>query len=68
MSMNETIARINELYHLSQERPLSEEEKEEQAALRRVYIDSVKGNLSSQLDSMSIVRPDGTVEKVTKKS
>jgi len=67
MTMDETIARINELYHKSQSEGLNDAEKEEQAALRRVYIDSVKGNLKSQLDHTSIKYPDGTIRKVKPK-
>lgn len=67
MTMNETIARINELYHKSKEVGLTDEEREEQAKLRRIYIDSVKGNLTGQLEHMSVKYPDGTIRKVTKK-
>ena len=67
MNMEETIQRINALYHKSQAEGLTEEEKEEQQCLRRRYIHSVKGNLKGQLDSMSIQRPDGTIEKVKKR-
>ena len=68
MTLEETIQRINELYHKSQKEGLSEEEKQEQKQLRRVYIDSVKNNLRGQLENMEIERPDGTIEKVTKKT
>lgn len=64
--MEETIKRINELYHKSQKEGLSQEEKEEQKKLRQVYIDNVKGNLKGQLENMTIQRPDGTIEKVKK--
>ena len=67
MTLEETIQRINELYHKSQKEGLSEEEKQEQKQLRQVYIDSVKKNLRGQLENMEIERPDGTIEKVTKK-
>ncbi len=66
MGMDETIKRINELYHKSKAEGLTEEEKEEQARLRRIYIDSVKGNLTGQLNNMSIKYPDGTIKKVKK--
>lgn len=66
MTMDETIKRINELYHKSQAEGLTEEEKEEQKNLRQRYIDSIKGNLRGQLESLSIQRPDGTIEKVRK--
>ncbi|MCR5310443.1 MAG: DUF896 domain-containing protein [Lachnospiraceae bacterium] len=64
--MDEKIKRINELYHLSRERDLTEEEKKEQATLRWDYINSIKRNLSSQLESITIKEPDGTLRKVTK--
>ena len=67
MNMEETIKRINELYHKSQGEGLTEEEKEEQQQLRRKYVESVRANLRGQLDHMSILRPDGTIEKVRKK-
>ena len=60
--------RFRELYHKSQKEGLSEEEKQEQKQLRQVYIDSVKNNLRGQLENMEIERPDGTIEKVTKKT
>lgn len=66
MTMDETIKRINELYHKSQAEGLTEEEKEEQKSLRQKYIDSIKGNLRGQLESLSIQKPDGTIEKVRK--
>ena len=68
MTMDEKIKRINELYHLSQERALTEEEKAEQASLRRDYIDSVKNNLKAQLDNIEIQEKDGTVTKLKKRS
>lgn len=44
------IDRINELYRKSKTpEGLSEEEKEEQAKLRRAYIDSVKASFVSQM-------------------
>ncbi len=67
MNMEETIKRINELYHKSQGEGLTEEEKVEQQQLRRKYVESVRANLRGQLDNMSIQRPDGTIEKVRKK-
>lgn len=66
VTMNETIQRINELYHKSQTEGLTEEEKAEQKVLRQKYVDSIRGNLKGQLENMSIQRPDGTIEKVKK--
>ena len=68
MNMDERIARINELYHKSQNEGLSADEKEEQAKLRREYIESVKMNLAGQLDNISIVNEDGSITKVHKKN
>ncbi len=67
MNMDEKIKRINELYHKSKNEGLTDAEKEEQQALRRDYINSVKANLGAQLENMTIERPDGTIEKVQKK-
>lgn len=59
-----TIKRINELYHKSQEEGLTPEEKLEQADLRNEYIMAVKRNLKSQLNNISILNPDGTVTEL----
>ena len=67
MNMNEVIARINELAKKAKTEGLTEEELVERDKLRRIYIDSVKANLVSQLDNTYIVRPDGTEEKVKPK-
>ena len=67
MNMNEVIARINELAKKNKAEGLTKEELAERDKLRRIYIDSVTGNLKQQLDNTSIVYPDGTKKKVTKK-
>ena len=67
MNMNEVIARINVLAKKNKEEGLTEEELAERDKLRRIYIDSVTGNLKQQLDNTSIVYPDGSKKKVTKK-
>lgn len=67
MNMDERIKRINELYHKSQAEGLTPEEKEEQALLRKEYVASVRANLRGQLDSITIERPDGTMEKLSEK-
>lgn len=61
MNMDEKIQRINELYHKSRAEGLSEEEKAEQAALRRDYINNIRGNLRSQLNQINIQNEDGSV-------
>ena len=63
----EKIDRINALARKQKSEGLTEEERAEQAALRREYIDSFKRSLEDQLNNMSIVEPDGTVKKVEKK-
>ena len=67
MDMNEVIARINVLAKKNKEEGLTVEELAERDKLRRIYIDSVTGNLKQQLDNTSIVYPDGTKKKVVKK-
>ena len=67
MNMNEVIARINELAAKNKTVGLTAEELAERDKLRRIYIDSVKGNLIGQLENTYIVRPDGTKTKVTRK-
>ena len=61
------IKRFNELYHKSQNEGLTDEEKEEQQQLRSAYIQAMRGNIRSQLDSIVVQRPDGTREKLKKK-
>ena len=62
------IDRINELARKSKTAEgLTVEEKAEQAVLRREYIDSVKASLVGHLENTTILRPDGSKEKVTRK-
>lgn len=49
LSIDEVTAKINELYKKSKDEGLSDSEKEVQQALRKRYVDAVKGNLRSQL-------------------
>ena len=67
MNIDEMIARINELYHKSKAKGLTEAEKEEQQELRKQYIASFRNNLRSQLNSITIERPDGTRENLGEK-
>ena len=59
-----TIDRINALARKARETGLTEQEKEEQAALRREYIDAMKQSLRAQLDSVVIEQPDGSRRKL----
>ena len=67
MKIDEVIARINELAAKNKAEGLTEAELEERATLRRIYIDNVTGNLKGQLENTSILYPDGTKVKVTRK-
>ena len=58
----ERIQRINELYHKSKQEGLTESELEEQKALRKEFIEAIRGDLKSSLNSITIVNPDGTTE------
>lgn len=61
----EQIARINELYKKSKsEAGLTPEEQEEQAKLRRQYIDDFKRNLRGALENVDIKEKDGSITHV----
>ncbi len=64
----EKIDRINVLAHKSKSVGLTEEEKIEQAALRREYIDSFKASLIGQLENTYIVDEKGNKKKVQRKN
>lgn len=61
------IDRINFLAKKSRTEELSPEEKEEQATLRREYIDSFKRSLIGQLENTYIVDEKGNKKKVERK-
>lgn len=63
----EKIDRINTLYHKSKSVGLTEEEKAEQAALRKEYIEAIRMSLRGNLDNISIKEEDGTVTDLGKK-
>lgn len=66
--MNESkIARINELYRKSKAEGLTEEEKQEQAQLRKEYIASFRANLRGQLNNIDIKEADGTITNLGEK-
>ena len=64
---DEKINRINELYRKSQAEGLTEDEKKEQAILRKEFVSSVKSNLRSQLNNIDMVNEDGSIENLGKK-
>ena len=53
MMDNIKIDRINALAHKQKSVGLTEEEKVEQAKLRREYLDAVKGNLRAHLNNIN---------------
>ncbi|MCI9120768.1 MAG: DUF896 domain-containing protein [Oscillibacter sp.] len=61
------IERINTLARKAKAEGLTQEEKEEQALLRRAYIDSVLGNLKGQLDHTYLVDQQGNKRKLKKR-
>lgn len=65
----EKIARINELARKAKtSEGLTPEETAERAALRKEYIDDFRRSTENAIESLRIVRPDGTVETPKKKS
>ncbi len=67
MVTQKDIDRINELARKSKTEGLTEEEKAEQKALRIKYIEGFKASLIGQLDSITVVEPDGSKHKLEKK-
>lgn len=61
------IDRINVLYHKSKGEGLTPEEAKEQAALRQDYIETIRKNMRSNLNNISIVEEDGSVTDLGKK-
>lgn len=57
--------RLSELTRISRERELTEKEKAERTKLRNEYRSAVTGNLRAQLESMTIIEPDGSKIKVS---
>ncbi len=52
------IDRINELAKLSKERELTNEEKEEQAKLRKEYLALFREGFKQRLDNIKVVKPN----------
>ena len=66
MITQEKIDRINALAHKSKTPGgLTPEEKEEQAALRQEYVAAYRQSLRSTLEHTTILRPDGSTQKVS---
>ena len=67
MTMQETIDRINELYHKSQNEGLTDAEKAEQKELRQQYVWSIRRSLRGQLDNIDIKEADGSITNLGEK-
>jgi uncharacterized protein YnzC (UPF0291/DUF896 family) len=57
LNIDELVSRINFLYHKSKSEKLTEEEKLEQRELRKKYLQNIRANLKSQLDTIKKVNP-----------
>ena len=68
MITDEKVARINELARKSRTAEgLTEEEKAEQAALRREYVDAVKASLAGHLDNTVVLKKKKKKKKLKQK-
>ena len=67
MMDNIKIDSINALTHKQKSVGLTEEEKVEQAKLRREYLDAVKGNLRAHLNNIDIKEKDGSITNLGEK-
>lgn len=65
--MQELVKKINYLANKAKNGELTPEEKEEQAALRREYIERFKSGLRQTLDNTYIVDEEGNKRKVEAK-
>ena len=68
MSIEATIARINELAKKAKSEGLTTEETAERDRLRRIYIDAVKASLTGQLENTYLVDEKGNKTKLQKKN
>ena len=64
---NIKIDRINTLAHKQKSVGLTEEEKHEQAALRKEYIETIRESLRANLNNISIKEADGSITDLGKK-
>ena len=65
--IQEKLSRINELAKLQKERALTEEEKEEQARLRKEYIEEWRAGAVQVLENTYVVDKNGIRHKLQKK-
>ena len=64
---NIKIDRINTLANKQKSVGLTEEEKQEQAALRKEYIETIRESLRANLNNISIKEADGSITDLGKK-
>ena len=64
----EKLDRIGELSRKARAEGLTPKEADEQFALRNEYLAEMRGNFQNVLDNTYLQRPDGTKEKLKKKS
>ena len=62
----EKIDRINELAIKQKSIGLTEEEKKEQADLRKEYLEAIRESMRANLNNISIVEKDGSVTDLGK--
>ena len=67
MVTQDTINRINELYHKSKAEGLTPEEAKEQIELRKEYVAAFRNNLRGTLDTIKIKNPDGSIIDLKKR-
>ena len=61
------IARINELYKKAKSEGLTEAETQEQAMLRKEFIEAFRRNVRMQLDNIDIQEADGSITNLGEK-
>lgn len=69
MLSKEKIARINELANKSKTTGLTPVEAKEQSILRREYLQAFRSSMSSTIENLTVIDPDGndvTPDKVKK--
>jgi len=59
MSLNNKIARINELSKKSKGQGLTEEEQVEQKKLRQDYIEAFRGSMKNTIENVKVIDPEG---------
>ena len=65
--IQDKLERINELARLQRERELTEEERQEQAQLRKEYIAEWRAGVMQVLDNTYVVDKNGIKHKLQKK-